>query len=713
MHQGTPELRSQPHPTSHSQRERVSQVKFVKQDASNRVLIDTGASIHLSGSHHFATTIIVYPLKSGSEVPEAVLDAIKQLQVCLGKTPKALQTNNVRELTLVSFTNALTKLGITFCPSLPYLPQENGKAERLNQTLGDMARAMMVKSGIPEQFWQFAYPSEAFLHNRRPKSRCLNSSPHQEFFGTAPSIATLYPFRADCIVHVPAVNQLHKLAPKGIECKLLKHLMLGGWLLWELSAKKMVLLASVIFPRFQSSTNSPRPTPKKLLGHIVNTMSLGEVLTERLFAAGNQAIDSLILVKDVCIPEHMGRVLSGPHCEKWRQACIAKLYQMTARDVWEVVEKKPGMKPIGHWWVFDLKRNVDGSVERSKARLVARGDRQQPGVDCTKTYAPTASLMSLRLVLATAILKSLWVASFNVSGAYLYSPVDETVLIEPPVDFLPELQGKALFLKKALYGMQQADNAVVISNFPDNMSNLKNELCAELNIKWLDKVQQIVGLECAIGEGEVAIAQQHLTISILDAYPRPVLRQDSPLPTLPVGSLVPDEAILDQNSFSICDWVSGLIRPLPIHPRPGTLYLSLWSNAGWGGDLKRSQMGFMIKLGNTPILWGSKRQSVVALSTCAAMYIALYELTQHLVKAINQLSQLTGDFNKTIFCNNQAAVQVSIDNKSQKHMRYLDCAFFFVNDTIQKHDIKVIWVKTTDMQAGSLTKRLFFRLFPF
>ncbi|MBW0481816.1 hypothetical protein O181_021531 [Austropuccinia psidii MF-1] len=119
-----------------------------------------------------------------------------------------------------------------------------------------------------------------------------------------------------------------------------------------------------------------------------------------------------------------------------------------------------------------------------------------------------------------------------------------------------------------------------------------------------------------------------------------------------------------------------------IHLFPGTLSLDLWSNAGWGGDLERSKTGFMIKLGNTPILWGSKPQSVVALSTCAAEYITLSDSTQHLVQEINQLAQLTDNFNKTIFCDNQGEVQVLIDNKSCKCMCYLDHTFFFVNDTI-------------------------------
>ncbi|MBW0498860.1 hypothetical protein O181_038575 [Austropuccinia psidii MF-1] len=124
-----------------------------------------------------------------------------------------------------------------------------------------------------------------------------------------------------------------------------------------------------------------------------------------------------------------------------------------------------------------------------------------------------------------------------------------------------------------------------------------------------------------------------------------------------------------------------------------------------GGDLEHLQTGLIIKLGNAPILWGSKRQTVVALSTCAAEYVALSNSTQHLVQAINQLAQLEGHFNKSIFCDNQAAVQVLIDNKSRKRMHYLDQAFIFVNDTIWKHGIKVIWVKTADIKANALTKQ--------
>ncbi|MBW0488632.1 hypothetical protein O181_028347 [Austropuccinia psidii MF-1] len=119
--------------------------------------------------------------------PTAILDTIKQLQVCTGITPKVLRTNNAQEFTSAAFSDSLAKLGVAFYPSLPYSPQENGEAERLNRTLGNMARAMVTQSRMPMHFWQFSYASASFIHNQIPNSRCLKSLPHQELFRQAPS----------------------------------------------------------------------------------------------------------------------------------------------------------------------------------------------------------------------------------------------------------------------------------------------------------------------------------------------------------------------------------------------------------------------------------------------------------------------------------------------------------------------------------------------
>ncbi|MBW0462784.1 hypothetical protein O181_002499 [Austropuccinia psidii MF-1] len=94
------------------------------------------------------------------------------------------------------------------------------------------------------------------------------------------------------------------------------------------------------------------------------------------------------------------------------------------------------MKKNGHWWVFEIKCNTDGSVEKFKAQLVACGDRTEP-------YTPMDLLISLDLILATSSLEGWAVFYSNGIGTYAYRLV--YILVEPPTHILPRLKGRALY----------------------------------------------------------------------------------------------------------------------------------------------------------------------------------------------------------------------------------------------------------------------------
>ncbi|MBW0488315.1 hypothetical protein O181_028030 [Austropuccinia psidii MF-1] len=93
------------------------------------------------------------------------------------------------------------------------------------------------------------------------------------------------------------------------------------------------------------------------------------------------------------------------------------------------------------------------------------------------------------------------------------------------------------------------DDGVIASNSPEAVLNFKRQLCAEVDIKWCNEFCQIVGLECTIGEGEVAIAQKRLTDSILAAYPQGIVKNDPPLLTLPAANSNCNDTILDPKPF--------------------------------------------------------------------------------------------------------------------------------------------------------------------
>ena len=57
-------------------------------------------------------------------------------------------------------------------------------------------------------------------------------------------------------------------------------------------------------------------------------------------------------------------------------------------DVWDLVELPTGEKVVGSKWIFKVKTNADGSVERCKTHLVAQGYSQEKGLNYDETFSP-------------------------------------------------------------------------------------------------------------------------------------------------------------------------------------------------------------------------------------------------------------------------------------------------------------------------------------
>ena len=144
----------------------------------------------------------------------------------------------------------------------------------------------------------------------------------------------------------------------------------------------------------------------------------------------------------------------------WVKACEDEITSIEKNHTWFLVDLPAGAKPIGLKWVFKIKRNPDGSVNKYKARLVEKGYVQRYGIDYDEVFAPVARIETIRLIIALAASHGWEVHHLDVKTAFLHGDLKEEVYVKQPEGF--EVKGseeKVYRLSKALYGLKQAPRA--------------------------------------------------------------------------------------------------------------------------------------------------------------------------------------------------------------------------------------------------------------
>jgi hypothetical protein len=158
-------------------------------------------------------------------------------------------------------------------------------------------------------------------------------------------------------------------------------------------------------------------------------------------------------------PRDLREARSRPDWLFWEKAIHEELAVLKAAGTWELVDAPAETNIVGSKWVFRAKKDAAGNVVRYKARLVAQGFSQVPGVDYFDTFAPVARLASIRAVLAMAAVNDYEIHQIDVKGAYLNGKLtsEETIFMkQPPGYATPGLHTKVCRLFKTLYGLKQS-----------------------------------------------------------------------------------------------------------------------------------------------------------------------------------------------------------------------------------------------------------------
>ncbi|KAK9044876.1 hypothetical protein V6N11_058767 [Hibiscus sabdariffa] len=256
------------------------------------------------------------------------------------------------------------------------------------------------------------------------------------------------------------------------------------------------------------------------------------------------------------VPTSIDEALKDP---KWRKAVKEEVCALEKNETWTITDLPQGKKTVGCKWIFVVKYNSNGGVERYKARLVARGFTQTYGLDFIETFAPVAKLNTVRVLLSLAVNCDWRLHQLDVKNAFLNGKLEEEVYMKVPPG-LQHIEGanKVCKLNKSLYGLKQSPRAwferftaIVLKNgykqsladhtlfikvnsihkrtilivYVDDIiltgddemeiSNFKKFLNKEFEIKDLGKLRYFLGMEVARSKDKLVINQRKYVLDLL------------------------------------------------------------------------------------------------------------------------------------------------------------------------------------------------------
>lgn len=291
-----------------------------------------------------------------------------------------------------------------------------------------------------------------------------------------------------------------------------------------------------------------------------------------------RAADTINMVVDVIKMVEMGsptckRAMETNEAESWAAAIKSEEDSIMRNGTFQVVEELPtGKKAIPTKVVLTKKLDPRGKPIRYKARLVAQGFRQIPGVNFFSTFAPVAALDTVRLILSIAAAADYEIEQLDVVTAFLGRKVEEEIYISLPEGILggPRLAR----LVKALYGLKQSPRCwnITINEFIINelgFSRSRFDPCVYRHLEtgvfiliYVDDLL-IIGRGPAVAEVKRRLAQRFEVVFLgpVRHFLGMVVTRDRQRGTISLGQGGYVERVLDRFGLAVCHGVSTPLDP--------------------------------------------------------------------------------------------------------------------------------------------------------
>ncbi|GJX24436.1 retrovirus-related pol polyprotein from transposon TNT 1-94 [Tanacetum coccineum] len=417
-----------------------------------------------------------------------------------------------------------------------------------------------------------------------------------------------------------------------------------------------------------------------------------------------------------------------------------ELNEFERLEVWELVPRQDKVMVITLKWIYKVKLYELGGILKNKARLVARGYRQEVGIDFKESFAPVARLEAIRIFLAFDAHMNMVIYQMDVKTAFLNANLREEVYVSQPNGFVdPNNPNHVYKLKKALYGLKQAtrawydmlssflisqdfskgsldptmfihkegkelllvqvyvDDIIFAASTPELCDLFAKIMCSKFKMSMMGKISFFLGLQIFQNPRGIFINQSKYALESLKKY-----GFDS---CDPVDTPMVEKSKLDE------DKEGKVVDPSHYRGMIGTLlYLTAtFADVDHVGcqDTHRSTSGSMQFLGDRLVSWSSKRQKSAAISSTEAEYIAMSGCCTQILWMRSQLTGYGLGFNKIpMYCDNKSDIALSCNNVQHSRSKHIDIRFHFIKEHVENWVIELYFVNTEYQLADIFTKDL-------
>nr|CAN70109.1 hypothetical protein VITISV_001696 [Vitis vinifera] len=717
----------------------------------------------LSGSRWFVTFIDdctrmtwLCLMKTKDEVNLLFQNFHKMIETQYNAKVRVLHSDNGGEYQSSDLQKYLEGHDIIHQTTCSNTPQQNGVVER--------------------KIWHLlereAITSATYLINRVPSNSINLQTPFQALTNAivAPTIPNLLPRVFGCVAFVHLYKHQHtKLTSHALQCVFVGYaLHKKGYRCYHPPTRRMFITMDVeaggldmsgqqfgskdVFteiPNQSSSVESiPKPTYEPELSTKVKYPMRNYVSNHRLSESNKSFVNQL---STVVIPNSMQKALADP---RWKATMNEEMKSLQKNETWELVECPPRKKPVGCRWIYIVKYKADDSIERFKARLVAKEYTQTYGIDYTKTFTPVAKINTVRVLLSLAANLDWSLQQFDVKNAFLHGEMhgvrkamSEGMQIEEVIVWSMRAFGyrqsnsdHTLFLKKQ-HGKIMAlivyvDDMVVTGNDPEERKTLQNYLSREFEMKDLGPLKYFLGIEeigmsgcqpvnTPIEEGLKLCVKSNQVSTDKGRYQRLVRRLMYLAHTRPDFSyaLSVVSQYMHNPGEQHMNAVMRILRYLKNAPGKGILFaknvdhqsIEVYTDADWAGavDDRRSTSGYFTFVGGNLVTWKSKKQNVVTRSSAKAefrgMALGLCE-TLWLRLLLQDLGHLSRQPIR-LFCDNKVACDIAHNPVQQDHTKHVEVNRFFIKEKLDDKIVELPKIRSEYELADILTKAVSSQVF--